>query len=66
MWCPMVFGLVYGIFNIIYIVAFDGTDPYGHDYVYDILDWNNNPGNIAGSMADYLGIDISNLKRIII
>ena len=45
MWCPMVFGLVYGIFNIIYIVAFDGTDPYGHDYVYDILDWNNNPGN---------------------
>ena len=62
----MVFGLVYGIFNIIYIVAFDGTDPYGHDYVYDILDWNNNPGNIAGSMADYLGIHISNLKRIII
>jgi len=46
-WCPMVFGLVYGIFNIIYIVAFDGTDPFGHDYVYDILDWNNNPGMSA-------------------
>ena len=40
----MVFGVVYGLFNIIYIVAFDGTDPFGHDYVYDILDWNNNPG----------------------
>ena len=40
----MVFGIVYGIFNILYILAFDGTDPYGHDYVYDILDWNNNPG----------------------
>ena len=26
------------------IVVFDGTDIKGNDYVYDILDWNNNPG----------------------
>ena len=53
----MVFGLVYGIFNIIYIVAFDGTDPFGHDYVYDILDWNNNPG-IVRNMSDFFVLSL--------
>ena len=37
MWCPLVFGLTYGLFNILYIVAFNGTDPFGHDYVYSII-----------------------------
>ena len=33
----MIFGLIYGLFNILYIVAFNGTDPYGHDFVYSII-----------------------------
>lgn len=32
---------------MLYIVAFDGRDPYGNDYVYDILDWNDKPGQSA-------------------
>ena len=40
----MVFGLIYMIFNVIYIVGFDGTDLFGQDFVYPILDWKNNLG----------------------
>ena len=40
----MVFGLIYMIFNVIYIVGFDGTDIFGQDFVYPILDWKNNLG----------------------
>lgn len=43
MWCPMLLGLIYMIFNLLYIVAFDGTFD-GHDYVYPVLDWNNKLG----------------------
>jgi len=39
----MLLGLIYMIFNLLYIVVFDGTFN-GHDYVYPVLDWNNNLG----------------------
>ena len=44
MWCPMLFGLIYMAFNVIYILAFDGTSANGDDYIYDILDWKKDPG----------------------
>lgn len=44
MWCPMVLGLIYMLFNVIYIMAFDGTSISGEDFVYSIIDWKNNPG----------------------
>jgi hypothetical protein len=43
-WCPLLFGLVYMIFNVVYVVAFDGTDPNGRDYIYPVLKWNESPG----------------------
>ena len=43
MWCPMLLGLIYMIFNLLYIVAFDGTFG-GHEYVYPVLDWKNKLG----------------------
>ena len=43
-WCPMLCGLIYMFFNVIYILAFDGTGANGEPYVYDILDWKNHPG----------------------
>ena len=44
MWCSMLVGLIYMIFNLLYIVVFDGTDPNGNDWVYPVLDWNHELG----------------------
>jgi hypothetical protein len=44
-WCPVAFGIVYMIFNVVYVAGFDGTDPGGNNYVYSILKWNDSPGN---------------------
>ena len=44
MWCLLFFQIVYGIFNILYVVAFHGTNVYDRPYIYKILDWLNNPG----------------------
>ena len=37
------------LFNATYILVFDGTNGEGNkEYVYWILDWNNNPGLAVG------------------
>ena len=41
---PTFLGISYLIFNAIYILVFNGTNSKGEEYVYDILDWKNNPG----------------------
>ena len=46
-WCPMLCGLTYMFFNVLYILAFDGTGANGEPFVYDILDWKNHPGTCA-------------------
>ena len=46
-WCPILFGAAYLIFNILYVVVFDGTNTKGEDFVYDVLQWNENPGMSA-------------------
>jgi hypothetical protein len=43
-WCSLLFGVAYLTFNVLYIVAFDGTSTTGMDYIYDVIDWNNEPG----------------------
>ena len=43
----MLCGLIYMIFNVIYILGFDGTGMHGEPYVYPILDWKNKPGQCA-------------------
>ena len=43
----MLCGLIYMFFNVIYIMAFDGTGMHGEPYVYDILDWKYHPGTCA-------------------
>lgn len=48
MWCPMLLGLIYMLFNVIYIMAFDGTSISGEDFVYSVIDWKNNPGWATG------------------
>ena len=44
MWCPILLGLTYMMFNVIYILAFDGTSANGEDFIYSVLDWKNNLG----------------------
>ncbi|XP_077284977.1 protein rolling stone-like [Arctopsyche grandis] len=39
---PLAFGLIYMVFNILYW-AFGGTDPKGHSWIYEALQWEN-PG----------------------
>ena len=43
-WFVSLFGLIYMLFNATYILAFDGTNSGNKDYIYSILDWNNNLG----------------------
>ena len=47
---PTSLGIAYLIFNVIYILVFNGTNSKGEEYVYDILDWKNNPGLAVGLM----------------
>ena len=49
----IVYGLLYFIFQILYIMAFDGTDEYCRDYIYDILNWKSEFGK---ALTKYLGI----------
>lgn len=35
--------LLYLLFNVLYVVAFDGTDLWGNDYVYPLNDWKRAP-----------------------
>ena len=36
---PVVFGTVYAVFTVIFYAA-GGTDPWGHRYVYSVLNWS--------------------------
>lgn len=47
-WCVALCGILYVLFNAIYILAFDGTNSKGEEYIYWILDWKNNPGLSVG------------------
>ena len=44
MWCPMLYSVLYFIFNVIYVVAFEGTNPKKNPWIYKILNWNQKPG----------------------
>lgn len=47
MWAPVIFGLVYLIFNVAYTLS-GGTDPVGNPFIYPITDWLNKPGFSSG------------------
>ena len=44
LWYPMLYSILYLIFNVIYIVQFEGLNPKGFPWIYKILDWNKNLG----------------------
>ena len=46
-----IYGLAYTIFQVIYIVAFGGTDSDGHDYVYAIFKWKTETLKATGYSA---------------
>ena len=50
-WCPLLFGCIYVIFNVLYVVTFEGTDIFGHDWVYPVLKWNEEPAQSGGFVA---------------
>ena len=62
-WNSVLFGFIYGVFNIIYILGFGGTKTYdddcscNHPYVYEPLNWKENPEKSAlflmGSLVAY-------------
>jgi hypothetical protein len=37
-WCALQFGVAYLTFNVLYIVAFDGTNTNEDNYIYDVID----------------------------
>ena len=43
-------------FELIYIIGFDGQDFWGHDYIYPILDWKNDPGTAVMWVAIVLAV----------
>jgi len=51
----IVYGLVYFIFQIVYIMGFDGTDKYCHDYIYPIVNWKSDFGN---ALTIYMAINV--------
>ena len=44
-WVTLLYLIGYLIFQVFYIVVFDGTDMYDNDYVYPILKWKSDPVN---------------------
>ena len=40
----MLYSILYLIFNVIYVVPFEGLNPKGSPWIYKILAWNENPG----------------------
>ena len=56
----MLFGFIYGIFNVIYIKGFNGTSTHdpANPYVYSTLDWHQKPGKstlfFMGSLVAYM------------
>jgi len=49
---PLIYGIVYGLFQVIYIVGIGGKDEKGHDYIYRILKWKSEPGKaVAFTLA---------------
>ena len=56
----MLFGFIYGIFNVIYVKGFNGTHTDGptKPYVYSTLDWHQDPGKstlfLLGSLVAYM------------
>lgn len=54
-WTCLPTPVVYVIFNVIYWAA-GGTDPYGNSYIYDVLDWSDDPGGAAITIVMAAGI----------
>ena len=44
LWGPMLYSILYLIFNVIYVVPLEGLNPKGSPWIYKILAWNENPG----------------------
>ena len=54
----MLLGLIYMIFNLLYIVVFDGTFD-GRDYVYSVLNWNHELGQtVIFVVASFLAFPV--------
>ena len=51
MYVAVSYGIVYLLFQVIYVAAFDGTDQYGNDYVYGIFKWKTEPLKATGYVA---------------
>ena len=50
---PLVLGLVYIVFNVIYFVS-DGRGPNGRPYAYDLLDWRNPLGSTVTVLLGFV------------
>ena len=53
-----IYGGAYGIFQLIYILGFDGTDASGNDWVYPIMKWKTDPGEAVMWVAIVLAVSI--------
>ena len=45
-----IYGTIYSLFSVIYYLA-GGLDPWGHPYIYPVLDYSANPGGAAGLLV---------------
>lgn len=50
---PLLVGLVYSIFNILYFVN-NGRGPNGHPYAYDLMDWRDPLGSIVTVLLGFV------------
>ena len=46
-WQPLTFGLVYGVFSLVYTLS-GATNDKDEPFIYAILDWNKSPGLTTG------------------
>jgi len=50
---PLLVGLVYTIFNVLYFVN-NGRGPNGHPYAYDLMDWRNPLGSTVTVLLGFV------------
>ena len=59
-WSSVLFGFIYGIFNVIYVKGFNGTSTHDppNPYVYKTLNWHEKPEEstlfFMGSLVAYM------------
>ena len=48
LYLPLSFVVAYIVFQLVYIIAFNGTDPWGNEYIYRVVKWKSEPLKAAG------------------